>query len=510
MPCPIPSAAGSRSPALPAPIPRAVRLTAVLLVTLLMPALLTGCGLSTARQLQGFSSLYERGLYLEAEKTALKREKNLRDVEGGDGLLWCLNAASAALAAGEYKRAVELLDRAEELAGDKDMEGALSKAGAATVEILVNRNALGYAPTQYDRIFINSYKALAFMALGDHDNARVEMNRAFDRQRRAVEHFQAEIAKSRQALARQQAESGGSGGAATGLDTGRVVQASQAQAERMRDEERWKPYPDYVNPFATYLNGLFFLLAGQDRGDLDKALDSLRRVRGMTGSNPTLEEDIALAETWARGEMSRQEAEPRVWVIFENGLAPDLSQAYFDLPLFVVGQRMPVKYYAVAFPVLRPARPALPYLSLSTGGEPLARTALLADVGRVVGAEYQSRLPYELSMAALSSASKAMLQYGAYRAGGGDTSAGQAASVIMAIYAAATTSADTRSWTALPANVHIARLARPQGGRLSITTSNGHMLRELTLPKARFCLVHVRMPSAGAEPACTIIPLQPL
>ncbi len=502
---PILSAAGSRLTALPASIPRAARLAVALLAGLLLLALLAGCGLGTTRQLGTFSSLYARGLYLEAEKASVKRDADLQKVDGGDGLLWCLNAASAALAAGEPRRAVALLDRAEELAGDADVEGVLSKTGGAAAEVLVNRNVLGYTPTQYDRIFINTYKALAFMALGDNGNARVELNRAFDRQRRAVEYFQAEIAKGQQAMERKKAESRGP--SMSGMDASRIAEASQAQAQRMADEERWKPYPDYVNPYATYLNGLFFLLAGQDGGDLDKALDSLRRVRGMSEGNLFLEQDIALAEAWATGAGSRREAEPTVWVIFENGLAPDLAQAGFNLPLFVVNARMPVKYFAVAFPVLRPGRPALPRLGLSGGGA-LVETAPLADVGRVVGAEYNVRLPYELTMAALSAASKTMLQYGAQRAAGGNTPAGQAASAIMAIYTAATTSADLRSWTALPTDVQVARLPRPEDGRLSIRAMTGRVLREVSLPESRFCIVHVRMPSAGAEPACAIIPIQ--
>lgn len=477
---------------------RRVRLAACLLAGLL---LLTGCGLSTSRQLGNFSSLYARGLYLEAEKAAMDPEKDLNEVEGGDGLLWCLNAASAALAAGEYKRAVDLLDRAESLSGDADLEGVLSKTGGAAAEILVNRNVLGYEPRQYDRIFINSYKALAFLAMGDMDNARVELNRAFDRQRQAVKFFEAEIAKARDAAERRRTGSD--------LDVQRIAQASRDQAARMADEEQWKPYPDYVNPLATYLNGLFFLLAGQDSGDLDKALNSLRRVRGMVGDNPYLEQDIALAEAWLDGSSRRGEAEPTVWVLFENGLAPDLGEARFDLPLFVINARMPVKYFAVAFPVLRPGRPALPGLGLSAGGTPVARTAHLADVGRVVGAEYKVRLPYELTMAALSAASKAMLQYGAQQAGGGkDAVAGQAVSAIMALYTAVTTSADTRSWTSLPTEAQLARLPRPTDGRLTITTAEGRALRTITLPKARFCLIHVRMPTAGAEPACAIIPFQ--
>lgn len=508
MPRPIPLAAHGRHMAHPAPLPRVVRAMALLLMGPVLLASLTGCGLTTTRQLGSFSSLYARGLYLEAEKAAVKGDEDLQEVGGGDGMLWCLNAASAALAAGRRERAIELLDRAEELAGEADLEGSLSKVGGAAAEVLVNRNVLGYEARQHDLIFINTYKALAFMALGDADNARVELNRAFDRQRRAVERFQAEIAKARDRLERKKAESAGP--SMSGLDAGRIAQASRAQAERMADEERWKPYPDYVNPYATYLNGLFFLLAGQDGGDLGKALDSLRRVRGMVGGNPFLEQDIALAEAWASGRESRAQAEPTVWVLFENGLAPDLKQAYFDLPLFIVNARMPVKYFAVAFPVLTPGRPALPRLGLAADGA-LVSSEPLADIGRVIGAEYHVRLPYELTMAALSAASKAMLQYGAQRAAGGNTAAGQAASAIMALYTAATTSADIRSWTALPTDVQLARLPRPESGRIALSVPNasgGRTLREIDLPKSRFCLIHVRMPSAGAEPACAVIPFQ--
>ena len=61
--------------------------------------------------------------------------------------------------------------------------------------IVTNDNIVPYVGEEYDGIMVNTYKALNFMALGKEDDARVEFNRAIERQRRAADKFAQDIKK---------------------------------------------------------------------------------------------------------------------------------------------------------------------------------------------------------------------------------------------------------------------------------------------------------------------------
>ena len=76
----------------------------------------------------------------------------------------------------------------------------------SAASVVVSDNIVPYLGEEYDGIMINTYKALNFMALGDNDLARVEFNRALDRQRRAKEKFAKEIAKIKDEMDKEEGE----------------------------------------------------------------------------------------------------------------------------------------------------------------------------------------------------------------------------------------------------------------------------------------------------------------
>ena len=81
------------------------------------------------------------------------------------------------------------------------------------------------------------------------------------------------------------------------------------------------------------------------------------------------------------------------------------------------------------------------------------------------------------------------------------------ASIATTVYTVASAQADTRTWTTLPKRFDLIRLERPQEGKIIIKTSTGISLPEITLPLTQHTLVYVKMPTAGAKPSVTVIPL---
>ena len=80
------------------------------------------------------------------------------------------------------------------------MISSVAEAVAAASRGGVNDTTSPYIGTQYDGVMANTYKAIDYLALGDNEGARVEFNRAIDRQRRAKAYYAELIEKNREAI----------------------------------------------------------------------------------------------------------------------------------------------------------------------------------------------------------------------------------------------------------------------------------------------------------------------
>lgn len=89
------------------------------------------------------------------------------------------------------------------------------------------------------------------MSVGDFKNARVEFNRALDRQRRAKDTFKKEIDKKIISLKKQDENL-----TKIALDSKSVKTVTDVYDKGIF--LNFKAYPDFVNPFATYMSALFF------------------------------------------------------------------------------------------------------------------------------------------------------------------------------------------------------------------------------------------------------------
>ena len=203
-------------------------------------AIFTGCN-NPKNKLATFNTYYETADY---ENSSIFAEQNLslKEKPKADDLLWSLQLASVERDRQNYQKSTQQFDNAEDMLKFYDNRSELGDAISTTA---VNDNAMPYKGEEYDGIMVNTYKAINFMATGQMDLARVELNRSMDRQRRAKQHFAAEISDLESSV-----ENNSNKFSKTNTENPQIQQMLEERYPNLRNFE---PYPDFVNPFATII-----------------------------------------------------------------------------------------------------------------------------------------------------------------------------------------------------------------------------------------------------------------
>ena len=413
------------------------------------------------------------------ENSALFAEKKISKQKNpkGEDLLWALQLGTVQRIQQDYAKSTDSFDKSEDMLKYFDEQSTIGDGIGSTI---VNENVIPYRGEEYDGIMVNVYKALNFMAEKEFDLARVEFNRALDRQRRAKEKFNEEINKLRSELEKEQQQNEFSKSNVENPETAELL------AEKYPNLRNFEAYPDFVNPFATYLAGIFFNLVS----DHSKAVDLLKESYGMVGDNGYIAEDLSVTENILDG---KGKLEDTIWLIFENGLGPVKKEFRMDIPLFIATDD--VKYVGIALPELYFRNRAYPYLVAEVDGKDY-ETRLVSDIDRVIQTEFSKDYPGILTRAIISAAAKAVAQYALEKQ---DSSESSLASVIMAAYSFATTAADVRIWTSLPKEFQIARFPKPKDGKLKVKRP-GSVSVEINIPDCNNAIVYVRITASQAEP----------
>jgi hypothetical protein len=440
---------------------------------------LTGCNPAMSN-LAVFNRHFEAGYFNQAGQFA-ESKIGKGNKPSGDDLLWTLQLAASKRADSNHADSIASFDKAEEMMNHYATSSEVIDTVGSTI---VNDNVVPYKGQEYDGIMVNTYKALDFLAEKNLELARVEFNRALDRQMRAREHFNEEIRKLEAQLDKQKEK--------TNTDARAAVENPNVMAivnENYPTLEQFQPYPDFVNPFTTYLAGVYFLLIGET----SRAGDLLKESAGMVPDNDYIKKDLALADNVATRKVK---LENQCWVIFENGLGPVKEEVRLDLPLILVTNR--VYYTGIALPRLRPRSIAYPYLTIKTDAGAY-QTRQAADMERVIQTEFNKDFKGILIRAIASAVVKATAQ-----ASLSNQKNGELAALLVAAYSAATTAADVRIWSALPKDFQIARCAIPENRTLQIFPA-GNIPFEVNIPPCKNAIVYIRIINAGATPVCEVL-----
>lgn len=440
---------------------------------LLLLALLSGCT-SFSGDIHSYNQDITVGDYEGAQTLAAKR----MSPNNRNSLLWQLQAGVAARHNMDFSASNQLFDLAEAGIKEHDERTLARSTGQTISSVLVSDTTTPYVPKSYDAIMVNTYKGLNYLALGNADGARVEFNRAVDRQRRAKEFFAREIQKEEQAIAaRSQQEQ------SSEFDVHRTMNNPDLAAALQSQFATTQAYPDFINPFTTYIAGLAAIL---DR-DLNKASHLLKETAGMVPDNPFVAEDYRLVEQTLN---TGQPFPPSVWVIFENGSGPTLTELRIDIPVFLVSDQ--VLYSGLALPALRHGKPAVANLIVSSG-EKNQHTVELSNMEQVIHREFEKRYWPIVRRGLLSALIKSSMQYTGQKKGG------DLGLIAATIFQIASTRADTRIWTGLPHNFQLARIDKPGDNMVTISAGN-HTPIQAHLPDAPFTLIYVTLASSRSKP----------
>lgn len=386
-------------------------------------------------------------------------------------------------------------DRAEERINAYDREPEV-RLGASSLALLTNLANLPYEGRAHDRILMHGYKALNYLQLGERDAARVELNRALQRQRDALAGNAARLAEAEAAASELRS------GRVTDREGNRAVYdisrtTSDADARRRLSavdstvRARIRPYGDYVNPFVVFLDGLFFLTQAEDRSDLERARLSFERVATFAPDNPYAAADAAMAEAAAEGRLP----EGLTYVIYEAGVAPFREEIRLQLPLYLVTDK--VSYVGAAFPYLRFSEGRPPVLNVTADGV-THPSALVCSMDSVIASDFRNEWPAVVTKTLVGTALRASLDAAMQRKAKEKLGErGQAFfEILTAVIQDSTNIADTRTWRSLPQEFHTVRLATPADRKLVL--SAGGVSQTVDLSPGRINLVIVKLMDPGS------------
>ena len=474
-----PAAAHGRRHFRPGPPPRA----ATALAAAVAAALLWGCaGFSDIQQTDAFLERYAAGDY-DAASAAIGGATGLDYPQ--DQLLSSLHAAMSLRASGRFPAAQTAFDRAEsQLLWKSDSITGVEDLLAAGLTLVGNDLMVSYRGTIYEGVMVNTYKAANALMIGDTARARVELNRANQRQGNAVDQLAAKV----QALRTQEDEEEYRESIDRSLDE--AMDPDGPAARRLRAVESLGAYRDLRNPFTDWLHGAFRLATGE----ANRASDLFRNAAALDGRrNRHVLADLVMAEQAAGG---ADAVGDHVWVVHEDGTGPLLEQFRFDLPIFLDRNRFLL--VSLAVPDLRPGKPASAPLRVRAGGQEY-RTETLLDVDRYAATEFRAGYDAVVGKAVAGAVIRTLLQVAIQNETRDTGVLGDIIGVVAPVASAAVTQADTRIWRALPHSIGIASLPRPSDGRLRVAAGGAEV--DVALPAGRFVLVQVKTIVRNAPPA---------
>ena len=131
---------------------------------------------------------------------------------------------------------------------------------------VTNMNNLVYRGYDSDRVMLSVYRALNQLQLGDYAAARVHLIRSYNRQVDAVNRNARRIEKAQQS-ASSVAQKKNVNVSRTSNDPG----FNRAMSNHYANIKQYNAYADYVNPFAEWMQGLFFFADAADGSDMERA-----------------------------------------------------------------------------------------------------------------------------------------------------------------------------------------------------------------------------------------------
>ena len=404
--------------------------------------LISGCaGMAEIERSRDFMEPYSQGDYLVAAET-LGGESALDYDE--KKLLTSLQVGMALRAAGGYEASQIAFDRAESgLLWKSDEITSVDELLSAGFTLVTNDLVRSYQGNIYDGVLVNTFKAMNAVHLGDMGRARIELNRAEQRQTNAVEQLAVKV-RALGEDAREEEEAHKTQGEQIDGALTDALKPDSPVGKRLAAVEALGEYRGLRNPFTDWLHGVFRLATGE----ANRASNLFRDAAVLDGrNNQHVLADLLQAEAAAGSSVG---APDRVWIIHEDGTGPYLNEFRFEISVVTTDG---VIIVGIALPEFVAGVPAVEALAITAGGQDY-RTESLLNVDRYAATEFRAGYGAVVGKAVASAVIKTILQAVAQKEA---SERGGLAAMILnlgsTIASVATTQADTRIWTSLPKSI---------------------------------------------------------
>ena len=340
-----------------------------------------------------------------------------------------------------------------------DPSKLMGTVGAA----LISERLKNYEGQDYEKVWLTTRLAMNRVALGDFENARVDIKRTHEREAIIAEF------RSKETLAAEE-EAKSKGAAAGGKEL------NGYPVETLNDPEVLALKNGYQNALSHYLAGFMYEVLGES----GLAAPGYRKAIELKPETGVLEEGLRGLDNRTSFTWKRRQRMTDVLFVVEAGDAPARKPKAFTIPV-PTGRGMVTA--SISYPVIEPSTDPL-LTTLSAAGTAL-KLEKVVDVNVMARRALKDEMPGMVLRGVTRAIAKGVMQNELQKRGG------LVGGLIGAVASAATEVADDRMWRMLPGRVYIARGYLPPGEH--VVTVNGRALPDPVKIDGQYALVPLRL-----------------
>lgn len=385
-----------------------------------------------------------------------------------------------------FMQADEVVKQWEE-AAKANPEKLLSTLGAG----MISERLKTYEGQDYEKVMLTTRLALNRVAVGDWDNARVDIKRTHEREAVIAELRVKEVVKAEE-------EAKANGVQSTGKEL------NGYPVESLNDPAVLQLKNGYQNALSHYLSGFLYEVLNEP----GLAAPGYRKAIELKPDSPVLEEGLRGLDQRTSFTHRRKQRMTDVLFLVEAGSAPARKPTSFTLP---VPTARGVVSASISYPVITPSK--TPYIQhVEVGGTTLKPEAVV-DFNVMARRALKDEMPGMMLRGATRAIVKGVVQDQAQK------KLGLLGGIATAAASIVTEQADDRMWRMLPERVYVVRAYLPPGehrltiegkpagtikidGQYAVVPLRVYVNNVLVGDVARFgSLASIQMPAAAADPA---------
>lgn len=328
---------------------------------------------------------------------------------------------------------------------------------------LISERLKNYEGQDYEKVWLTTRLAMNRVALGDFENARVDIKRTHEREAIIAEF------RSKETLAAEE-EAKSKGAAAGGKEL------NGYPVETLNDPEVLALKNGYQNALSHYLAGFMYEVLGES----GLAAPGYRKAIELKPETGVLEEGLRGLDNRTSFTWKRRQRMTDVLFVVEAGDAPARKPKAFTIPV-PTGRGMVTA--SISYPVIEPSKDPL-LTTLSAAGTDL-KLEKVVDVNVMARRALKDEMPGMVLRGVTRAIAKGVMQNELQKRGG------LVGGLIGAVASAATEVTDDRMWRMLPGRVYIARGYLPPGEH--VVTVNGRALPDPVKIDGQYALVPLRL-----------------